>query len=340
MTGARDLVAHVRAGRILDDAPALVVLLSGGRDSVALLDVCATIVGPGHVRALHVDYGLRPDSAADAEACAALCRRLDVELVVEHSPPPTPAGAPPRVGETGDGSGTGGGAGADGTAAGNLQAWARDVRYGVGARLAVATPGCLLVAGHTASDQAETVLYRLAAAPGRRALLGMEPRRGLLVRPLLDVSREETGAWCAARGLPWRDDETNDSDRFARGRVRNGLLPALRAVHPGAEANVVRTAQLLREEAAVLDDVVATALDGNDHIDVEHLALLPSALARLILRRLAEGATGALCPRAARRLDDVLALRDGALDLGDGARAEVRAGTLTVTRTPPLAPRD
>ena len=331
MTAGRDLVAHVRAGGILRDAPALVVLLSGGRDSVALLDVCATLLGPERVRVLHVDYGLRPGSAVEAEACEALCRRLDVELVVEHSPPPTPAGAPPPSGD---------GTGAPGAAPGNLQAWARDVRYGVGARLAAATPGCLLAAGHTASDQAETVLYRLAAAPGRRALLGMEPRRGLLVRPLLDVSREETGAWCAARGLPWRDDESNETDRFARGRVRNGLLPALRAVHPAAEANVVRTAQLLREEAAVLDDVVATALAGNDHIDVEHLALLPPALARLILRRLAEGATGALCPRAAGRLDDVLALRDGALDLGDGARAEVRGGTLTVTRTPPLASRD
>jgi tRNA(Ile)-lysidine synthase len=322
VTASPDLVARVRDGGVLEGAAALVVLLSGGRDSVALLDVCATIMGPGRVRALHVNYGLRPTAEADAEACAALCRRLDVRLLVE------PAGSAEAPGDGGR------------SPAGNLQAWARDVRYGIGARLVAATPGCLLAAGHTASDQAETVLYRLAAAPGRRALLGMEPRRGLLVRPLLDVTREETGAWCAARGLPWVDDETNDTDRFARGRVRRGLLPALRAVHPGAEANVVRTAALLREEAAVLDDVVATALDGRDRIDVEHLALLPGALARLILRRLAEDATGALCPRAASRLDDVLALRDGALDLGDGARAQVRGGALTVTRTPPLAPRD
>jgi tRNA(Ile)-lysidine synthase len=308
-----DLAAHVRDGGLLADAAGALVLLSGGRDSVALLDACALVLGPERVGALHVNYGLRPEADDDEAACAALCRRLGVPLEVES------AGRAPE---------------------GNLQAWARDLRYGAGAARLVARPGWLLVAGHTATDQAETVLYRLAAAPGRRALLGMEPRRGRLVRPLLDVPRTATAAWCDARGLPWRDDPTNDTDRFARGRVRHGLLPALRAVHPAAEENVVRTAQLLREEAAVLDDVVATALDGRAEIGVGHLGALPPALGRLVLRRLAEDATGALCPRAPARLPDVLALDDGALDLGDGARAVVARGVLTVVPTPPLVPRD
>jgi tRNA(Ile)-lysidine synthase len=306
-----DLVAHVRAGGLLEGAAGVIVLLSGGRDSVALLDACAAVLGPERVQALHVNYGLRDAADGDEEACAAICRRLEVTLDVERVVPSPDDG--------------------------NVQAWARDVRYGAGARRAMASPGWLLAAGHTADDQAETVLYRLAASPGRRALLGMEPRRGLLVRPLLDVTRADTGAWCAARGLPWRDDDTNATDRYARGRVRHTLLPALEAVHPAAARNVVRTAALLREEAAVLDEVVATALDGRGHIGVAHLGALPPALARLILRRLAEDATGALCPRAAGRLDDVLALGEGSLDLGDGARAVVRAGVLTVTRTPPLA---
>jgi tRNA(Ile)-lysidine synthase len=181
------------------------------------------------------------------------------------------------------------------------------------------------------------VLDRLAASPGRRALLGMRPRSGRLVRPLLTVTREETGAWCRARGLAWRDDATNASGDFARGRVRHGLLAALEAVDGRAAANVVRTAELLREEAEVLDVVVDTTLAGGDRIALLYLADLPPALARLIVRRLAEVATGDLCARAATRLDEILALGEaGALDVGDGARAVVSRGILRFEATPPL----
>ncbi|WP_206677938.1 hypothetical protein, partial [Salmonella enterica] len=86
----------------------------------------------------------------------------------------------------------------------------------------------------------------------------------------------------------------NEDPRFARARVRAGLGPALRAVHPAAEANVVRTAELLRDEAEVLDAVVAEALGGEDRIALARLAGLPRALARLVVRRLAEDATGTL----------------------------------------------
>lgn len=303
-----DLLDHVRATGLLDPSVPAVVLLSGGRDSVCLLDV-AVLLGVG-VTALHVNYGLREEAAEDEASCARLCERLGVALEVELTARP----APPQ---------------------GNLHAWARDVRYAAAARLAGSR--AVVATAHTASDQAETVLYRLATSPGRRALLGMVPRSGRLVRPLLGVGRQATGDWCASRGLAWRDDRSNDDPAFARARTRHGLLPALTLLDARAEANVVRTAQALREEAEVLDVVVATALGGRDEIAVEHLASLPAALARLVLRRLAEGATGGLCGRAPGRLAEVLALGTGALDLGDGARAEVRGGVLRVISTPPLA---
>ena len=144
---------------------------------------------------------------------------------------------------------------------GNLQAWARDQRYAEATRLALERDADV-AAGHTASDQVETVLYRLAASPGRRALLGMRERDGRLVRPLLAVWRAATEAWCAEAGLPWREDPSNASDAFARNRARHGLVPALRELHPAAERNVLRTLELLRDEAEVLDAAVTVVLDG------------------------------------------------------------------------------
>jgi tRNA(Ile)-lysidine synthase len=307
-----DLVARVAATGLLPGAGEVVVLLSGGRDSTCLLDVVvAAREGAAGVRALHVNYGLRGEASDGDEAhCRALCARLDVELTVER-----PQRPPAR---------------------GNLQAWARDLRYGAGARLAEAGDARLAV-GHTLTDQVETILYRLAVSPGRRALLGMDAERGRLVRPLLaaEVTRSETAAWCRARGLTWREDRSNGDHAYARTRVRERLLPALRAVDERAERNLLRTARLLRDEAAVLDAAVAEVLGPDNHVAVAELAALPPALGRLVLRRLAEDATGRLCARAAGRLDDVLALDEGALDLGDGARATVAGGLLTVGCTPP-----
>ena len=194
---------------------------------------------PDAVRAVHVDYGLRgAASDGDREWCVELCDRLGVALEVERVARP-------------EGSG-------------NLQAWARDVRYARGAAAVQAfRPDARLAAGHTLSDQVETIMYRLAVSPGRRALLGMEAARGLLVRPLLaaEVTRAETATWCLDRGLAWREDASNLDRAFARARVREDLLPALRAVDERAEVNVLRTAALLREEAAVLDEVVARELE-------------------------------------------------------------------------------
>ena len=105
------------------------------------------------------------------------------------------------------------------------------------------------------------MLYRLAVSPGSRALLGMAPRRGRLVRPLLDVTRAEVREYLRARGLDWREDPSNADRRFARARVRHDLLEALRELGPAAERTIAETARQLREEAEVLDAAVSEAID-------------------------------------------------------------------------------
>ncbi len=276
----------------------VLVLLSGGRDSTCLLDLAVRIAGPGAVTALHVNYGLREAADADEAHCAELCQRLGVPLEIRRAQRP---------------------------GNGNVQAWARDERYRAAAEVASAEAD--IAAGHTATDQVETILYRLASSPSRRALLGMRPREGRLIRPLLGVNREQTAAHCRARALPWREDESNESDAYARVRVRQTLVPALRAIHPAAEANLLALAATLRDEADVLDALVDEALEGSSEIELARLRALPPALSRLVLQRLADGAVGGPAPGTARRAEEVLALSDdAALDLPHGVRAVTERG--------------
>jgi len=306
--------AAVRESELLAGAGALVAMLSGGRDSVCLLDVALAMLGAERVHALHLNYGLREAAAADERHCVTLCEQLGVELTVRFAEE-RPIG-------------------------GNLQAWARELRYEQARSLARQHGASTLIAtGHTASDQVETILYRLAASPGRRALLGMAPREGGLVRPLLSVSREQTAAYCQARGLGWREDESNADERFARVRVRETLVPALREVHPAAEANVLRTARLLRQEGEVLEGLLEETLAGRASISLSQLAVLSPALARLVVVRLAEQAVGGYVPQAGERVAELLALarRGGRaeLHLGGLACAVLDDGLLSVRRLAP-----
>jgi tRNA(Ile)-lysidine synthase len=309
---APDLLARVEAGGLIDPPRPVVAMLSGGRDSVCMLDLAVRARGTEAVIALHIDYGLRPESHDDADFCASLCERLAVELRTERPVRPDTSG--------------------------NLQAWARDVRYAAAARLAEARDATI-VTGHTADDQVETILYRLASSPSRRALLGMKERDGRLARPLLGVIREEVTAYDTERDLVWREDPTNEEEGYARNRVRHGLVPELARVHPAAVQNVLRTAALLRDEAEILDALVAAELDGSGdahrgRISHARFVALAPALRRLVLQRLADAAAGRPVAGAARFGDQVAGLTRGGsrLDLGDGVQAVLESGVLRAER--------
>jgi tRNA(Ile)-lysidine synthase len=156
---------------------------------------------------------------------------------------------------------------------------------------------------------------RLCSSPGRKGLLGMAPRNGRLIRPLLHMTRAETEDYCRAAGLKWRTDPSNFDPRFTRARVRHELLPLLERVAPGAERTIAATAQLLRDEADALDAL----LPATDSL--AEIAALPPALGRLVLRRLAG---------APVRVEELLAYdgRGGTftLDVGHGLRAVVEYG--------------
>ena len=308
-----DLIVDIRAGGLLEEGRPVVVMYSGGRDSTCLLDLAVRIAGPPAVSALHVNYGLRAGADSDERHCAELCERLGIQLDVRRPVRP-----------------------ADG--AGNLQAWARDERYRAAADLAVAREADV-AAGHTRSDQVETILYRIASSPSRRALLGMRPRDGALIRPLISFTREQTGEYCQTRGLRWRDDESNDSAAYARNRIRRELVPALERIHPAAQENLLALAEILRAEAEVLDELVDGVLGGRDEVSLAALREMSPALRRLVVQRLADGALGRPAAGVARRADDVAALSEhghAALDL-PGVRVTADGGVVRFGRHEPAA---
>jgi tRNA(Ile)-lysidine synthase len=303
-----ELLERVESGGLLAGPGPLLAMVSGGRDSVCMLDLAVRARGAEAVSALHVNYDLREEAGEDERHCAQLCERLGVPLEVER--PRRPEGA------------------------GNLQAWAREARYAAAALLAETCDATILT-GHTADDQVETILYRLASSPSRRALLGMKPKDGRLARPLLGTTREETTAYCDERGLAWRDDASNEEADYKRNLLRRDLVPELEKIHPAAKANVLRTATLLREEAELLDSLVDAELAGTADapagtITLPRFAELHPALRRLVLQRLADEAAGLPVPGAARFAEQVAGLSRGGstLDLGSGVRAVLERGVL------------
>ena len=234
----------------------VVAMISGGADSTLLLQSLAD--AGCAVRALHVAHALRGDaSAADAKACQALATRLEVGLAIVD------------------------GAVIDG---GNLEARLRDVRRSAALEFAGEDP---IATGHTLSDRAETVLYRLAASGTPRGLAALPPRDGRWIRPLIDCSRDEVRRELASRGIGWRDDPTNLDPGPARNRIRLDVLPALAAAHPGAERNLARAAAIADDERALLDTLADELINDDDELVIASLIDAPPALQRIALRRAA-----------------------------------------------------
>lgn len=260
--------------------------LSGGPDSTALT-LLATRAGC-RVTAVHVRHGLRDD--ADDERCAAAtASALDAAYrvtTVEVEPGP------------------------------NLEARARAARYR-------ALPQNVLT-GHTADDQAETLLLALLRGAGATGLAAIEPGPR---RPLLALRRAETRALCSAAGLPTIDDPTNADPRFRRNRVRHELLPLIAAI---AERDPVplltRTADLLRDDDRLLDE-----LSGDlDPTDARALTAAPPPLARRAVRRWLRADGYPPDAATVARVLDVAAGRASACEIGGGRRVERTAQRLHV----------
>ena len=300
---AQRVAATIRERGLLQSGGRVLALGSGGADSTLLLVLLAEL---GYeVRGLHVAHGLRgADSEADEAACRARCGELGVTLTVVDGR--VPAGP-------------------------NLEARLRDVRRAAAVAAAGDDP---IATGHTASDRAETVLYRLATSGGVRALPALPHRAGAWIRPLLDLTRAEVRTELMARGVAWRDDASNADPGPARNRIRHEVLPVLRGLNPAAEANLARAAALAADERELLDGLAADLVDDDGSIDLARLRAAHPALQRLALQD-AAGRAGVRLGHA-----DVEALRGMAVvgaerrSLPRAAMAERQRARLRFTATP------
>jgi tRNA(Ile)-lysidine synthase len=246
----------LRRHAMLAGGEAVLVAVSGGADSVALLSVLHRLAPTWRLtlHVLHVDHGLRPDSAADGELVRALAAGLAVSVNVVRV----------RVG------------------AGSVEAAARTARYAALEAWADRLGASRIAVGHTADDQAETVLMRVLGGAGVRGLAAIPPVRGRIIRPLIEVRRPAVREALTAEGIAWIEDPSNRDPRFLRNRIRHEVLPWLTAA---CQTDVVpalaEVARQARDTVQALEHTAMRELDRLATVEADGLTLSRAALAAL-----------------------------------------------------------
>jgi tRNA(Ile)-lysidine synthase len=296
---------------LLEPGTRLVVAFSGGQDSTCLLHALHTLMPELDLLAAHVDHGLRPTSAADAQRVVELAASMGVATQVVSVD--VAAYRKQR----------------------SVQHAARAARYQALASIVAQVEAHALLVAHTADDQAETVLLNLLRGTGLRGLGGMRahetidvrrlgpplprvepPGRVTVARPLLGIERATTLAYCAENGLSFVEDASNQSRAYTRNRVRLDLLPLLETFNPAIRAVLARTAEQATDDVAALDSIVA---DLHEHLarqvsrstlayDLASWRAQPRALQRRLLRRGIACLLGTLEDVPAAPIEDALEL--------------------------------
>lgn len=307
----------IRDDHLFTPGDRVLVALSGGADSVALLHLLLELkpeLGLDSVEAAHLHHGLRGEEAdRDAAFVERLCtswkvpfhtKRVDVAALAVKE----------RMG---------------------VEEAGRKVRY---AFLGSIPYIDRIATAHTATDNAETLLLHMARGCGLNGLTGIAPKRGRLVRPLLNWSREEVEAYCTACGLNYVTDSTNTDVHFARNRVRHQVLPTLRELNPSLENAVTRLTRLCMQDATYLEQQSEAAFsalsrDGYGRVSKAEMIALPTALRGRVWQRLLSPLERAPTFEEIEKLDALLD-RPGALVLAEKCRVTSTGHWLEIDFTP------
>jgi tRNA(Ile)-lysidine synthase len=221
-----DLIERVErfitANRLIPSGSRILVAVSGGQDSMAMLSILHRLSGRLELELAvgHFDHRLRPSSGADRAQVETFVKSLGL---VCHS-----GSADVRSRSESGGI--------------NLEAAARQARYTFLYDAAGVIQADFIATGHTSSDQIETVLFHIIRGTGLRGLAGIPLRRDILIRPLMGINRQDTSRYCHQLALPVCEDATNHDTRLTRNRIRLELLPVIKDIHPEAEDGLLRLA--------------------------------------------------------------------------------------------------
>ena len=310
MTLADRVQAFAARHQLWTPAARVVAAVSGGADSVALASLLHELASRGHLQLAglaHLHHGIRGTPPTGRDIRRALAASLGVPAIGRHRRARRRARAHRQ----------------------SLELAGRHARLAFYREAQARLRADVVALAHTRSDQAETVLLRLARGAGTRGLAGMAPRAGHRVRPLLDLGRDDLRRWLTGRGIGWREDATNADRSIPRNRVRHDVLPPLAAVNPRVEQALARAARMAAAAEELLDELAAAELARHVEIegrgarlDRERLGALPEALAR----RVVLAALAAVDPHRAHGWDDTDAV------LGSGAEGVRQIGAVRMER--------
>ena len=271
----------IRRYALLPPGSRVLVGVSGGSDSVALTRLLLDLSEHGEfvvVGLAPLNHGLRPTADRDEAFCREFARRLGLPLDVE------------RVDVRGYAASQGV----------SVEDAGRRLRYAFLERAATLVRADRIAVGHTQDDQAETFLLKLMRGAGLTGLAGIYPRRGALVRPLLDVRDTDLQVFLVSRAETWIEDETNDDVANPRNRVRHRILPELELAAGGAtQPAIARAAAVIRDDAEWLDQLaderfraLSVETETGLELDVPGLTASPSPVLRRVLLRALRAASG------------------------------------------------
>jgi tRNA(Ile)-lysidine synthase len=265
----------IRSRHLFKHKQRLLVAVSGGQDSLCLIKLLLDLQSKWawHLSIAHCDHCWRDDSQANAHHVENLAKKWDVDFYLETAKEPI-----------------------------NSEAAARNWRYQALSAIAQQYNYQYIVTGHTASDRAETLIYNLmrgTGADGLQALTWQRPlsEKIMLVRPLLEITRQETEQFCQDFQLPIWEDSTNQNVKYARNRIRQELIPYLQTnFNPKVESALAQTAELLQEDVKYLEQAAQqlreeAMIGSGDLIKINRRVLqkAPLALQRRVMRQVLQG---------------------------------------------------